>query len=51
MLISWSEADRRRFNDLKYFKSLKRLRSASLQEISMVPGISIKLAAEVKKTL
>jgi excinuclease ABC subunit C len=36
---------------LKYFKSLKRLRSASLQEISMVPGISIKLAAEVKKTL
>ena len=36
---------------LKYFKSLKRLRSASLQEIGMVPGISIKLAAEVKKTL
>ena len=36
---------------LKYFKSLKRLRSASLQEICMVPGISIKLAAEVKKTL
>ena len=36
---------------LKYFKSLKRLRLASLQEIGMVPGISIKLAAEVKKTL
>ena len=36
---------------LKYFKSLKRLRSASLQEINMVPGISIKLAAEIKKTL
>ncbi|MDC1330885.1 helix-hairpin-helix domain-containing protein, partial [Gammaproteobacteria bacterium] len=36
---------------LKHFKSLKHLRSASLQEIDMVKGISTKLAAEIKKTL
>ena len=35
---------------LKNFKSLKGIRSATLHEICMVPGISIKLGAEIKKT-
>jgi excinuclease ABC subunit C len=36
---------------IKHFKSLKRLSSASQHEICMVPGISIKLAAEIQKNL
>jgi len=36
---------------LKNFKSLKGICSATLHEICMVPGISIKLAAEIKKNL
>ena len=35
---------------LKNFKSLKGIRSATLHEICMVPGISIKLGTEIKKT-
>ena len=36
---------------LNYFKSLKRIKNASIQEMCMVEGISIKLAEEIKKTL
>ena len=36
---------------LSHFKSLKSLRSASLNEICMVDGISIKLGAEIQKHL
>jgi len=34
---------------LKHFKSLNSIRSAKLEEIAMVQGISIKLAKEIKK--
>ena len=36
---------------MNYFKSLKLIRSASLNELCAVPGISIKLGAEIKKNL
>ncbi|MDB4242804.1 excinuclease ABC subunit UvrC [Gammaproteobacteria bacterium] len=36
---------------LKNFKTLKRIRSATLDEICMVPGISIKLGGEISKQL
>jgi excinuclease ABC subunit C len=36
---------------LKHFKSFKRLRSATLNEICMIPGISIKLGTEIIKQL
>jgi excinuclease ABC subunit C len=36
---------------LNYFKTLKRIKNASIQEMCMVKGISIKLAEEIKKTL
>jgi excinuclease ABC subunit C len=36
---------------MNYFKSLKRIRSASLNELCAVPGISIKLGAEIQKNL
>ncbi|MDA9258794.1 excinuclease ABC subunit UvrC [Gammaproteobacteria bacterium] len=36
---------------LKYFKSLKNLRSASIDEICMVKGISIKLAKSIKHNI
>ena len=36
---------------LNHFKSLKRIKNASIQEMCMVEGISIKLAEEIKKTL
>ena len=38
-------------NLISYFKSLKRIRSASLNELCTVPGISIKLGAEIQKNL
>ena len=34
---------------LKHFKSLKKIRSASLDELSTIPGISIKLGTEIQK--
>tara|TARA_B100001093_G_scaffold20502_1_gene18322 strand:+ start:1020 stop:2804 length:1785 start_codon:yes stop_codon:yes gene_type:complete len=36
---------------LKQFKSLKNIRSATLHEICMTPGISIKLGKEIEKHL
>jgi excinuclease ABC subunit C len=36
---------------LKHFKSLKQISSASLDEICMVEGISIKLGLEIQKNL
>ena len=36
---------------LKHFKSLKQIKSASSDEISMVEGISIKLGIEIQKNL
>ena len=33
---------------LDYFKSLKAIKSASLEELCMTDGISIKLAEEIK---
>ena len=36
---------------LKHFKSLNSIRLATPEEIYMVPGISIKLATEIKKNL
>ena len=33
---------------MKYFKSIKLIKSASLNDLCMVPGISIKLAREIK---
>ena len=36
---------------LKQFKSLKNIRSATLHEICMAPGISIKLGKEIAKHL
>ena len=38
-------------NLISYFKSLKRIRSASLNELCTVPGISIKLGVEIQKNL
>ena len=38
-------------NLISYFKSLKRIRSASLNELCAVPGISIKLSVEIQKNL
>ena len=38
-------------NLLKHFKSLKQIKSASSDEISMVEGISIKLGIEIQKNL
>ncbi|MDC3398681.1 excinuclease ABC subunit UvrC [Gammaproteobacteria bacterium] len=42
---------RRKQSLLKNFKSLKRIRSATLDEICMVPGISIKLGREISQHL
>jgi excinuclease ABC subunit C len=36
---------------LSSFKSLKRIRSASLNELCMVPGISIKLGTQIQQHL
>ncbi|MDB4042767.1 helix-hairpin-helix domain-containing protein [Gammaproteobacteria bacterium] len=36
---------------LNYFKSLKAIKAASLNELCMVNGISIKLANKIKKAL
>jgi len=36
---------------LNHFKSLKRIKDASIHEMCMVKGISIKLAKEIQKTL
>ena len=36
---------------LNHFKSLKRIKNASIQEMCMVEGISIKLAEEIKHNL
>ena len=41
----------RKKNILKYFKSLKNLKRASVEEICMVDGISIKLAKSIKYKL
>ena len=56
--IRYSELDqihglglKRKQNLLNYFKSLKRIRSASLNELCTVPGISIKLGSEIQKNL
>jgi len=55
-VIRYSELDRidglgpkKKQNLLKHFKSLKRIRSASLDELSTIPGISIKLGTEIQK--
>ena len=42
---------KRKKNILKYFKSLKNLKRASVEEICMVDGISIKLAKSIKYKL
>ncbi|MDB9770293.1 excinuclease ABC subunit UvrC [Gammaproteobacteria bacterium] len=42
---------KRKKNLLNHFKSLKKLRTASLNEICMVQGISIKLGTKIHKTL
>jgi excinuclease ABC subunit C len=42
---------KRKQNLINYFKSLKHIRAASLNELCKVAGISIKLGAEIKKTL
>jgi excinuclease ABC subunit C len=42
---------KRKANILKYFKSLKNLKRASVEEICMVDGISIKLAKSIKYKL
>ena len=36
---------------LNHFKSLRQIKNSSLQELCMVEGISIKLAAKIQKTL
>ena len=36
---------------LNHFKSLRKIKNSSLQELCMVEGISIKLAAKIQKTL
>ena len=41
----------RRKTLLKYFGSLKRIRSASLEEIQQVPGMSASLAETIFQTL
>jgi len=55
-VIRYSELDqieglgpKKKQNLLKHFKSLKRIRSASLDELSTIPGISIKLGTEIQK--
>jgi len=42
---------KRKNNLLNHFKSLKKLRAASLNEICMVQGISIKLGTKIHNTL
>ena len=56
--IRYSELDqitglgfRRKQSLLKHFKSIKRIRSATLNEICMVQGISIKLGIEIQAYL
>ena len=41
----------RKQNLLNYFKSLKQIREASINELCTVKGISIKLDAEIRKHL
>tara|TARA_B100000767_G_scaffold108793_1_gene104225 strand:+ start:451 stop:2241 length:1791 start_codon:yes stop_codon:yes gene_type:complete len=55
-IIRYSELDqidglgpKKKQNLLKHFKSLKRIRLASLDELCTIPGISIKLGAEIQK--
>ena len=38
-------------NLINHFQSLKRIRSASLNELCTIPGISIKLGVEIQKNL
>ena len=42
---------KRKANILKYFKSLNNLKLASVEQICMVDGISIKLAKSIKYKL
>jgi excinuclease ABC subunit C len=36
---------------LKHFKSIKKIRAATLEELSALPGISYKIAEEIKNSL
>jgi excinuclease ABC subunit C len=36
---------------LRHFGSLRRLRAATVEELTMVPGISTDLAARIKELL
>ena len=56
--IRYSELDqitglgvKRKQSLLSHFKSLQRIRSASIHEICIVPGISIKLGTDIHKQL
>jgi len=55
-VIRYSELDqidglgpKKKQNLLKHFKSLKKIRSASLDELCAIPGISIKLGKEIQQ--
>jgi excinuclease ABC subunit C len=36
---------------LKHFKSIKKIRAATLEELSALPGINLKIAAKIKNSL
>ena len=36
---------------LKHFKSIKKIRAATLEELSALPGMNLKVAESVKKAL
>jgi excinuclease ABC subunit C len=42
---------RRRRELLRHFGSLRRLRSATVEEVAAVPGVSLELAARIKETV
>ena len=36
---------------LKHFKSIKKIRATTLEELSALPGINLKIAAKIKNSL
>jgi excinuclease ABC subunit C len=43
--------EKRKLILLKHFKSIKKIRAATLEELSTLPGISYNLAEKIKNSL
>jgi excinuclease ABC subunit C len=43
--------EKRKLILLKHFKSVKKIREATLEELSALPGLNLKIAKNIKKAL